>query len=367
MSFFRLFIPVSLIILNLKAIKAYQPIQQLGYQHIHGTYDNKRKTTIPEFNTGKNDKLSRSSDNSNILAEIFIPSTKISGNINFVAGSVINGSKGEAIHSTFEYKLKIVSSLTGRDLLITNVEAGNARDSSLGLDLQSSKGDQLHITNLYYTFPLNEELKVSLGPKMYGYVGLAGTSTAYNERIAILDGSNYSTSAGNGAGMAISYLNNNGFNSTIKLSASDSSNSSKGMFRNQSSDSIIYQIGYGKESYGSTLTYNKTDTFKAYALAIYINPENLPSISASIESKDSNYEKDVINWLLAIGLKNELSSFGAGIGTYNTNENLAYESWYSVNLTDSTSIIPIMFLKKEGNVTEKKDELGIAVNLKLKF
>tara|TARA_S200000501_G_C20836732_1_gene749715 strand:+ start:422 stop:601 length:180 start_codon:yes stop_codon:yes gene_type:complete len=52
---------------------------------------------------------------------------------------------------------------------------------------------------------------------MFGYMGLAGKSTAYNERIAILDGSNYTTSTGNGPGIGISYINK-GFNYSSKIS-----------------------------------------------------------------------------------------------------------------------------------------------------
>ncbi len=297
----------------------------------------------------------------------FSTTTKISGNLNFVSGAVRNALKGEALHSTYEYKLKLLSSFNGRDSLVAKFEAGNALQSSLELDLQSSKGNEIEPTNIYYQFPLENNLIITLGPKMFGYQGLAGTSTAYNERIAILDGSNYSTDAGNSAALAISYLNNNGLNSTIKLSAKNSNNANKGMFTGNSDDSIIGQIGFTGRDYGGTFTYNYSDKFKAYGIGIYLKPDNLPSLSASIELKSQSNSEDIKNWLIAILYNNMLGSFGSGLGTYNTNEDLAYETWYEIDITDNLSLIPILFVKTSGNSITKEDELGFALNAKYNF
>ena len=103
----------------------------------------------------------------------------------------------------------------GTDNLLTVIESGNASDSPLRLDLQSKKGDDLEISTILYEFKLGDEFEAIIGPKMFGYHGLAGKSTAYNERIAILDGSNYTTSSGIGPGIGISNRKKNGFNTSL--------------------------------------------------------------------------------------------------------------------------------------------------------
>ena len=68
-------------------------------------------------------------------------------------------------------------------------------------------------------------------------MGLAGTSTAYNERIGILDGSNYTTSSGLGPAIGVSATTPKGLNASFKLS------SSQNIFTYKSRI-IISQIGY---------------------------------------------------------------------------------------------------------------------------
>ena len=80
---------------------------------------------------------------------------------------------------------------------------------------------------------------------MFGYIGLAGQSTAYNERVAILDGSNYTTSAGLGPGFAFSSNKKNGLNYSVNAS-------SKVEF-NDESKHIIGQIGLTKKYFGGTI------------------------------------------------------------------------------------------------------------------
>ena len=56
---------------------------------------------------------------------------------------------------------------------------------------------------------------------MFVYHDLAGKSTLNNERIAILDGSNYATSSGIGPGVGISSINKNGLNASMKIAPND--------------------------------------------------------------------------------------------------------------------------------------------------
>ncbi|WP_320674920.1 hypothetical protein [Prochlorococcus sp. MIT 1341] len=362
----RVLITLGLTICNYATIHANEFHNYSIYKYPEDLYKRRKLSSKGGYQL-RTDQRENNEIRTRLEAAKFSPTTKINGNLNFVSGAVRNGVKGEAAHSTYEYKLKLSSSITGKDLLITKLEVGNALESSLGLDLQSSRGQELQITSLYYTFPVDKNIRVSVGPKMFGYEGLAGTSSAYNERIAILDGSNYSTDAGNGAAFVISYLSDNGYNSSLKLTSENANNSSEGILTEEGKDSLIYQVGYSAESFGGTVTFNKTDEFDALGLGVYISPEKLPSLSASIELKNQDNGQEIINWLLALNKTNKDSTIGIGFGTYDINENIAYEVWYNYNLTDTIMINPILFVKKEGNSLINKDEFGFGLNARFKF
>ena len=131
------------------------------------------------------------------------PYTKIKGSLFFTLGGVKSPISKESINLNYENKIRLTTSFNGSDKLLTVFESGNAFTSPLNLDLESKKGDTISIATLLYQFPLKEKFEITIGPKMFGYNGLAGKSTAYNERIAILDGSNFTTATGIGSGIAL--------------------------------------------------------------------------------------------------------------------------------------------------------------------
>ena len=144
-----------------------------------------------------------------------------------------------------------------------------------------------------YKFKLDDEYEAIIGPRMFGYNGLAGKSTAYNERIAILDGSNYTTSSGIGPGIGISSRKKNGFNTSFKISSDKSQIDNESIY-------FISQIGLTKKDWGGTITTNLNNDFEAYGIATFYKPKHFPSISASIEFKDIDSIKTIKNWVFAL-------------------------------------------------------------------
>ena len=153
-------------------------------------------------------------------------------------------------------------------------------------------------------------------------------STAYNERIAILDGSNYTTSSGIGPGIGISNRKKNGLNASFKIS----SNSSQ--IDNQSTH-FISQIGLTKKNFGGTITTNLNNDFEAYGIATFYKPKNFPSISASIEYKDMDSGKIIKNWVFALQQSLQNKKIGIAVGTYNSEEKIGYEGWSEINISDN--------------------------------
>ena len=286
----------------------------------------------------------------------FIPTTKVTSNIFFTLGGVQSPLKSESIHATIETKTRISTSFNGDDNLLAIFESGNAQNSPLNLDLQSKKGDNIKISTLLYKFPLNDGIQITVGPKMFGYHGLAGKSTLYNERYAILDGSNYTTSSGIGPGIAIAARNKKGLNASLKLA-------SNSQIIDEQTRHAISQIGFNKRFYGGTITSNFNNNFNAVGLAAYFKPEKLPSLNFSIEQKEFNTKKNY-NWIF--GLQNNINdiTYGLGVGSHNENEDLAYEGWSEIAVTDKLKLIPIIFIRENSH---KESDLGISINTKFSF
>ena len=291
------------------------------------------------------------------LEKNYFPITNVKGNLFFTLGSLSDSTSSESLHFTYENKIRLNSSFNGKDNLLMVIESGNASDSPLMLDLQSKKGDNLKISTLLYKFELNDEYEAIIGPKMFGYHGLAGKSTAYNERIAILDGSNYTTSSGIGPGIGVSNRKKNGFNTSFKISSDNS------QIENESIH-FISQIGVTKKDFGGTITTNLNDDFEAYGIATFYKPKNFPSISASIEYKDVNDGKTIKNWVFALQQGRQNKKIGIAVGTYDAEEKIGYEGWSEINISDQLKIIPVIFVREKN---QKNSELGYSINTKFTY
>ena len=292
----------------------------------------------------------------NNLDKKIFPLTTIKGDLFFTIGGVKNNNN-ESINYTYENKLKIKTSLNENDNLLTIIESGNAFESPLNLDLQSKKGNNLKISTLFYQFKINNNYKGIIGPKMFGYNGLAGKSTLYNERIAILDGSNFTTSTGSGPGLGISRLYKKGLNASLKISSNRT-------IIEKETIHLISQIGLNRKSWGGTITSNLNNKFNAYGIATYFIKGNLPSISTSVEIKNGQKLKTSYNWIFALQKEYPKKKFGLAIGTHNDQEKIAYEGWSEISITDKLKIIPVFFVRE---TNKNNQELGFAFNTKFNY
>ena len=306
---------------------------------------------------GSSEKVDEKINSKYKMEKKYFPTTNVKGSLFFTLGALSESTSSESLHFTYENKIRLNTSFKGTDNLLTVFESGNALDSPLILDLQSKKGDTLKISTLLYKFQLDDEYEAIIGPKMFGYHGLAGKSTAYNERIAILDGSNYSTSSGIGPGIGISKREKNGLNASFKI-ASDSSQI------DSESIHFINQIGLTKKDFGGTITTNLNNDFEAYGIATFYKRNNFPSISASIEYKDMDSGKTIKNWVFALqqGLQNK--KIGIAVGTHNLEEKIGYEGWSEINISDNLKIIPVFFVRETNQVNP---ELGLSINTKFSY
>ena len=291
------------------------------------------------------------------LEKYYFPTTTIKGNLFFTFGALSESTSSESLQFTYENKIKLNTSFNGEDNLFTVIESGNASENALKLDLQSQKGDKLKISTLLYRFKLDNEFEAIIGAKTFGYHGLAGKSTAYNERIAILDGTNYTTSTGVGPSIGISNRKKNGLNTSFKISSNSSTINNETMH-------FISQIGLTKQDFGGTFTANFNNDFKAYGLATFYKPKKLPSISASIEYKNDAKSKTTKNWVFALQKSLQNNKYGIAFGTHNEQEKIGYEAWSEINISDQFKIIPVFFARENNQINP---ELGFSINSKFNY
>lgn len=285
------------------------------------------------------------------------PNIKINGSLFFTLGALDSPLSNESFQFSYENKIRFNTSFKDKDKLLIIFESGNAIGNQLNLDLQSKKGDNLKVSTILYKFEMANSFEAVIGPKMFGYNGLAGKSTAYNERIAILDGSNYTTSSGIGPGVGISKRKNNGLNASLKLA----SNSTK--IDNEATH-LITQFGLTKKKYGGTITNNFNNEFNAIGLAAFYKPNKFPSISASIEQKNGDSIKKIKNWVFALQKNYQNKKFGLALGTYNEEEEICYEGWSEIDISNSLKLIPVIFVRENDKV---KSDLGFAINTKISY
>jgi len=116
----------------------------------------------------------------------FSKTTTMSGGANFIVGSAFNEADGPATESTtfeYSYGLSLDTSFNGEDLLFTAIETGNVGDhfgdGSMALDASTSGGDVLSLSELWYSWPLTNEIQVWVGPKIDNNTMLASGPSIY--------------------------------------------------------------------------------------------------------------------------------------------------------------------------------------------
>ena len=305
----------------------------------------------------------------------FSPTSKLKTSVNFTVGS--NQDAGTAaepedeLHSSYELKLKSTTSFTGKDKLVGKFELGSGKTLGGGISPQSSKGDgeYFELTDLYYQFPLADDLKVSFGPKMDGDQGLAGTTTLYSEPVLLAADGYYALAGEGGVGATIAYAGDNGWNTSLNFTAADGDKADEGIFGDDTEDYVTAQLGYDGDGFGGTLTYSDSnDTYTAYGVGAYFQPETMPfTVSAYYDSYDPETGDDDENWVVGVEGDAGPGTLGVGVGTQKGDgDKLTYEAWYEYKVTDGVKITPMIWTSEDAGVGGE-DLSGAAVNVKYKF
>ena len=301
----------------------------------------------------------------------FSPTTKVKSSVNFTVGSNTDSADGDELHSSYEMKWKATTSFTGEDKLVGKFEIGSGKTLAGGIDPQSSKGGGKTptLTDLYYQFPLAEDLTISIGPKMDGDQGLAGTTSVYGEPVLLAADGYYALAGEGGTGATIAYAGDNGWNASLNMTAADGDDASKGIFGDDTEDYVTAQLGFDGDGFGGTFTYSdSSDTYTAYGIGGYFQPESIPvTVSAYFDSMDPEKGEEDENWVVGVEADAGPGTLGVGVGTQKgTDEKLTYEAWYDYKIADGVKITPMIWTSEDAGVGGE-DLSGAALNVKYKF
>jgi len=214
----------------------------------------------------------------------FSTTTKLKGQVTFVMGaSTAGGSESlandfynqelGAFTFNYDYRLELLTSFTGKDLLKTRLRAGNFGNSVFGTGLtamevafeEPSGANSVGIDRLFYQFPVGEDFTVTAGGRVRQDDMLAVWPSAYPAD-TILDfftyagaPGAYNLTLGSGAGV---WWQKDGFSiSANYVSANGNLSSSEkgvggGIATDAAASNGTVQLAYAKDSWGLAAAYN---------------------------------------------------------------------------------------------------------------
>jgi hypothetical protein len=288
----------------------------------------------------------------------------------------------------------------------------------------SAKANSLAVDKIWYTFPVGNEIQVTVGALIENYY-MIETPTRYKPILKAFKLGGYGAllGASSGQGAGIQWRQDvapgeAAFNVAANYVADGSegadSNSKKGMFGEATDGYFLSQIGYGNRQWyvsglfaskmgadGSkpAMGYSTPDAksydaaLNAYGLRAYWSPEDagfIPTISAGLDfgtsaAKDAGNAEDVFGWMVGLTWDDAFidgNKLGAAVGSYSSyatkvkgnddpkDSNFAGEVWYNYQVTDNISIKPAIFWTDDayGNQSTKgANKFGGLVQTTFKF
>jgi len=371
----------------------------------------------------------------------FSTTTKLKGQADFFMGGVSYDDRGDCIADggscdddafsfSYRYTLNLNTSFTGKDLLYTRIRTGNM-DNAFGANkntfLSDSKNsDQvLKVDKLWYTFPMGDSFKVTVGALVENYY-MVETPTRYKPILKALKLGGYGAvmGASTGQGFGVQWRQDvdpgeAAFNIAANYVADGGegakSSDGLGMFGDDTDGLFLSQVGYGNRqwyvsglyaykhgSYGSkpAMGYSTPrassydEGLHALGLRGYWTPEEsgfIPTISAGFDygfsdADDKFSTEEVKGWMVGLNWKDafmEGNKLGLGFGSYSSYATevkdagsdqsdvpFAIEGWYDFQVTDNITVTPAVFYITNADGKEQPDgadSLGALVKTTFKF
>jgi hypothetical protein len=364
-----------------------------------------------------------------LRAAQFSTTTKLKGKATFVLGAVDSEAYSDkitddALSLSYDYRLGLKTSFTGKDLLFARLRGGNMSDGSAfsgdlrKLDVAGMSGDTIKIDRMYYKFPVADSLTAIVGPlarnteslgmKPTAYTiktlnffgGQFGTGNVYNKETGGLVGLIWKQKVAKGEPKltaAVNYVADQG----------EANNSAEGMFTSKSQGNTTAQLGYGTKKWGAALAYRygqcgakfgtgfasaqscsstKTVDSNNFAINGFWKPEEtgfIPSVSVGYGWSDleGSTVEELQTWMVGFqwdkvaGTKHA-ASFGFGTPTYVSAQEgadpdeaeIAWEAALKLKVADKITVIPsIFYLPETSQGANDTEQFGGVVQTVFKF
>ena len=358
-------------------------------------------------------------------ASQFSTTTKLKGQADFFVGAVSFDDRDEcnslaagtceddALSFSYRYTLNLNTSFTGKDLLYTRIRAGNmsnvwTHDNSYLSDAKSGDGT-LKVDKLWYTFPLGDQFKVTVGAAVENYY-MVETPTRYKPILKAFKLGGYGgvmgASTGQGAGIQWRQKVGRGepaFNAAVSYVADGNegakSDSKHGLFGQDTDGLFLSQVGLGNrkwyvsalyahkqgadgsdpaEGYSTPLVNKDDEALNAVGIRGYWTPKEngfIPTISGGVDFGWSDTDtvgnvEEIFGWMVGLNWKDaflEGNKLGIGFGSYSSyatslkgddspeDENFAIEGYYDFQVTDNIKITPAVFWIEDADGAESVD------------
>jgi hypothetical protein len=290
----------------------------------------------------------------------FSSSTKMSGGAVFTTGVVDDGGSngtGDKLASEYNFTLDLNTSFNGNDGLYAQLVQGN-QDELVLESAENTTSSSFEVGSLFYTFPVGD-LQVSAGPLLDQDDVISATTSIYSSNFRVSE-MPWGAVGTTGAGAAIAWANDGGFNasfSAITPSAAASS-ASTGLFTRQSADIYTASLGYDTDNYGGGLILTDDDTDSSFGGGIYFRPDGFPTISLAYDTLDATAAGVQDSSSFVVGLDYEVGP-GTASAAYESRDTAGtttsnYEFYYNYPVNDGVSVQGGVFV--EENATAGVDD-----------
>ena len=370
----------------------------------------------------------------------FSTTTKLKGQADFFMGGVSYDDRSDCIEDggacgddafSFSYRLtlNLYTSTTGKDLLYTRLRTGNMSNvwSNKNSHLSDAKsGDStLKVDKLWYTFPLGDTFKVTLGALVENYY-MVETPTRYKPLLKAFKLGGYGAvmGASTGQGFGVQWRQDvDPGEAALNIAASyvadggegAQSGNGLGMFGDDTDGLFLSQVGYGNRKwylsglyaykhgsdgsspamgYSTPRASNYDEGLQTFGVRGYWTPEEsgfIPTISGGLDFGFSDADiagstEEVFGWMVGLNWKDAFmkgNKLGLGFGSYssyatevkgassdNDEAPFAIEGWYDFQVTDNITVTPAIFYITNADGEDQfdgADSLGALVKTTFKF
>ena len=362
-----------------------------------------------------------------LMAGQFSSSTKMSGKAAFITGYVDDDNETDTDSITMEYmyQLNMNSSFSGKDNLYVRLKAGNVGDhfgdSAQGtyLSAANTKGDEIRVDKIWYSFPVGDDVTVWVGPKIENYYMLASSPSIYRPITKQFtlggNGTVYGSSTKAGFGAAYVQPKEDPSEGRFAISAAYTNQSGaksgkdQGLFGDDGKSALLTKLEYGTpqwqvsgavaikengwaDSYFTTAkgkARSAAGSETAIGLRAYWKPDTtgaIPSVQvgydvSTIDDAPTGYADEASGWMVGLGWDDLLIdgnraglAFGSrvsatsivGGGSDPSEDNSVWEAYYSFKVNDGVTVTPAIFGSSDVEV-EGKDISGGVILTEFKF